>query len=137
MSSDTTLSDGTIILALDPDLFWEDEHAWAAVEQSFEYGLTGAPVIDIGTRLAGRPITLRNYDPESGWLTRADMAQLAAWANEPGKRLTLNLRGAEHLVIFRHHDGGPFAADPVVFFSDAAPTDYVLATVRLITVLPD
>lgn len=132
-----TLTDGATTLTLDPDLFWEDEFAWAPVEQAMEYSLTGRPLIDIGARLAGRPITLRNYDDGSAWMTRADMAQLAAWASVPGQRLTLNLRGTTHLVMFRHHDGGPYSADPVVFYSDAEPTDWVLATVRLMTVLPD
>lgn len=131
-----TLSDGTTTLALDPDLYWSDEYGWAATAQTVETGLTGAPILHLGLRQYGRPITLRPYDERSAWLTRADMAQLKAWADIPGKRLTLTLRGETHTVIFRHHDGGPFEADPVWFVADPDPTDYVLATIRLMTVAP-
>lgn len=129
-----TLSDGTTTLALDPDLYWEDEFAWAAVEQAVERSLTGALVVHVATRQAGRPITLRNEDEASAWLTRADMAQLQAWADVPGQRLTLALRGTAHLVLFRHHDGGPFEARPLVHYADPVPADWVLATLRFITV---
>lgn len=129
-----TLSDGSTVLELDPDLYWEDEFAWAAVEQAMERSLTGALIVHLGARQYGRPITLRNEDERSAWMTRADMAQLQAWADIPGKRLTLSLRGGSHWVLFRHHDGGPFEARPVVHYADPEPADWVLATLRFITV---
>lgn len=137
MTTPITLTDSATgtTLPLDVDLYWADEHSWAAVEQSVSRGLTGAPIVQAAARQAGRPITLRNHDDRSGWLTRADMAQLAAWANVPGQRLTLSLLGGNYLVIFRHHDGGPFEATPVEFYSDPELTDYVLATLRFMTVL--
>lgn len=129
-----TLSDGAITLALDPDLLWEDEFVWAPVVQAVEYSVTGALVVDVGRRQTGRPVTLRAEDDSSGWMTRADMAQLQAWADVEGQQLTLMLRGAARTVLFRHHDGGPFEARPVVHFADPAPTDWVIATLRLITI---
>lgn len=129
-----TLSDGSATLALDPDLYWDDEFAWGAVEQAVERSLSGALVVDTGVRQGGRPITLRNEDDASAWLTRAAMAQLQAWADVPGQQLTLSLRGTAHVVLFRHHDGGPFEARPLVHYADPAATDWVLATLRFITV---
>lgn len=130
-----TLTVGTTTLTLDPDLFWEDEFAWSATEQSFTRGLTGKPIIQVGLRLAGRPITLRNEDESSAWMTRADMAQLQAWADTPDQRMTLTLRGVSYLVVGRHHDGtGMFDARPLVHYADPLPADWVLATLRFITV---
>lgn len=137
MSTDIILSDGTTTLELHRDLYWEDEFGWSSVEQTVERTLTGALLVSLGVRQYGRPITLRSHDDRSAWLTRADMAQLALWAEIPGRRLTLILRGQTHSVIFRHHEGPPFEARPVVFYSDAALGDYVLATIRFITVSPE
>lgn len=129
-----TLSDGTTTLALDPDLLWEDEFGWAPVAQTVEHSVTGALIVDVGQRQAGRPITLVAEDERSGWITRADMAQLQIWAGVPGKQLTLTLHGVARAVLFRHHDGGPFDARPVAHYSDPAPTDWVIATLRFITI---
>ncbi|MCK9988855.1 MAG: hypothetical protein AzoDbin1_05327 [Azoarcus sp.] len=129
-----TLTVGATTLALDPDLLWEDEFAWSATEQSMTRGLTGKPIIQVGLRQAGRPITLRNEDESSAWMTRADMAQLQAWADTPDQRMTLTLRGTPYLVVFRHHDGGAFNASPLVHYADPVPADWVLATLRFMTV---
>lgn len=129
-----TLTDGTTVLELDPDLYWDDEFTWAAVVQNVDYSLTGALVVDVGQRQSGRPITLRAEDDRSGWLTRAALAQLQGWADVPGQLMTLTLRGASYTVLFRHHDGGPFDARPVVHFADPQPSDWLLATLRFITV---
>jgi hypothetical protein len=128
-----TLSDGVVILELDRDLYWEDEFSWSATEQSMTRGLTGRPIIQIGTRAGGRPITLRPFDDQSAWMTRTDMAQLRIWADEPGQVLTLTLRGTAYQVLFRHQDG-PHDAQPVVFYADPAGTDWVLATLRFMTI---
>jgi hypothetical protein len=129
-----TLSDGTTTLTLDPDLYWSDEYDWAATEQAIERTLTGALIVQAAGRIAGRPITLEPEDDNSSWMTRADMDTLAAWANTPGQTMTLTLRGIAHNVIFRHHDGGPYTAKPVVHYSDPAGTDWVLVTLRFTTV---
>jgi hypothetical protein len=129
-----TLTNGTTTLELDEDLYWDDEFAWSATEQSVERSLTGAQIIHLGLRQAGRPITLRTEDESSGWMTRADMVALQAWANTPGLQLTLSLRGTDYSVLFRHHDGGAFEARPVVHYADPDPSDWVVPTLRFITV---
>ncbi len=131
-----TLTDGTTVLELDPDLYWEDEFAWAAVEQSMTRGLTGKPIIQVALRQYGRPITLRPFDDRSAWMTRGAMAQLRTWADIPGQVLTLTLRGTAYTVMFRHHDQA-HAAEPVVFFSDPASGDWLLVTLRFMTVQPE
>lgn len=128
-----TLSDGTTTLVLDPDLYWEDEFSWAAVEQSMTRGLTGRPIIQVALRHYGRPITLRPFDDSSAWMTRADMTQLRAWADVPGQALTLSLHGTPYRVMFRHQDGA-HAAEPVTFYSDAGAEDWLLVTLRFMTI---
>lgn len=129
-----TLSAGVTTLTLDPDLLWADEFEWAATEQSVERSVTGALIIQAGTRLAGRPITLQPEDDAAAWMTRADMTQLQAWADAAGQVMTLTLRGVAHHVMFRHHDGGAFSASPVVHFADPDNADWLLVTLRFITV---
>lgn len=127
------LSDGVTTLDLDPDLFWEDEFSWQPVEQALERSITGALVVDVGERIAGRPITLRPEDDRSGWITRATMAQLKTWASVPGQQLTLTLRSVEHRVMYRHQDRA-IDAEPRVHYADPQPTDWLLATLRFITI---
>ena len=128
-----TLAVGATTLALDPDLIWSDEYAWAATEQSVTRSLTGALIVQVGLRQAGRPITLVAAD-NAGWMSRAAMAQLRAWADIPGQVMTLTLYGVAHPVMFRHHDGGPFEARPVTDYSDPVDTDWVVPTLRFMTV---
>lgn len=128
-----TLTVGTTVLALDSDLQWSDEYAWAATEQSVSRSLTGALLVQVGQRQAGRPITLAASE-SAGWMTRAAMAQLRAWADVPGQVMTLTLRGATYPVMFRHHDGGPFDASPLVDYSDPDAADWVVPTLRFMTV---
>lgn len=129
-----TLSDGATTLELDPDLYWEDEFRWSSTVQSVELSVTGALIVDVGTKLAGRPITLRNEDESSGWMTRETIAQLQAWADIPGLVMQLTLRGVAYQVIGRHHDGGMLEARPETHYADPEPADWVLATLRFMTV---
>ena len=126
-----TLSDGTINLALNPDLYWSDEHAWHPVEQTMQYTLTGAVIVQVGERQAGRQITLEPEDESSAWMTAAQVAQLRNWAAVPGQVLTLTLRGAARSVMFRHQDGG-FEARPIVHYRDGA--DWYTCTIRLMEI---
>jgi hypothetical protein len=127
-----TLADGTTTLQLDPDLAWSDEFEWSATEQAMTRSLTGKPILQYGTRNGGRPITLAAAD-NAAWMSRATMAQLQTWADTPGQALTLTLRGVGYPVVFRHHDGGPFDAAPLVDYADPDPADWVVATLRFMT----
>lgn len=91
-------------LALPADLEWVDEFAWQPVTQAIEYSLSGALIVDVGTRQAGRPITLAGTD-ERCLLRRAALDQINTWAALPGAVLRLTLRGVARDVVFRHQDG--------------------------------
>ena len=53
-----TLTYSGTTLALSDRLAWTDEFGWSPVEQSTEYSTTGALLVHVATKLAGRPITL-------------------------------------------------------------------------------
>lgn len=82
-----TRKDTQAALELPLDMHWLDEFEWQALAQSApEYTLGGAVVIQQGTKLAGRPITLGG---EWIWLPRAVLVTLQAWADVPELEMTL------------------------------------------------
>ena len=129
-----TLGVGATVVTLDPDLKWADELSWHPVQQSVEPSTTGALIIDIGTWLAGRSITLEPEDESSAWMTRAEMEQLQAWAAIPGQQMTLLLRGVVHTVLWRHNEPPAFSAEPVVHYSDKQPEDFYLPRFKFLKV---
>lgn len=115
-------------------MVWVDEFNWSEVEKTIGYSTGGALLIDVGTKLAGRPITLQGVD-RHGWLRRSVLEEVRALAAD-----------GEAVYTFTHADGRTFtvtfaAEDPVT----AVPTtgtrpelpgaDYpYVATVRLIEI---
>lgn len=128
-----TLSDGSITVVLHPDLYWSDELNWVPVEQTVQRTVTGALVVSVAPRIAGRPITLEPENDESAWMPRSSVLALRNWAAVPGQQLTLTLRGIAHTVLFRHQDGG-LDARPVIHYNEAYTTDFYLCTVRLMEI---
>lgn len=130
----TTVSDGVTTVALgDDDLQWVDEHSWAPVRQEIEASVTGAVIVQVGAWLSGRPITLAPDAENVGWITRAALDALYAWASIPGKVMTLTYRGVPRTVIWRHQDGAVEAA-PVLPVADPQPYDYYRVTLRFMQV---
>jgi hypothetical protein len=127
------LSDGTTSINLPDDLEWTDETAYSVVEQSTEHTLTGALVVDVGARLAGRPITLTGGDDV--WVTRAVVDALRAWADTPGQTLTLTMTGyAAMSVMFRLQDGPGVEARPVLFAAPISADDAYTITLYLMEI---
>lgn len=93
------LSTKTDTLHLHEQFVWADEFEWTALAQSEPaYTLTGAMVIQQGTKKAGRPITLNGDNTRT---TRADLAKIQAWADIPELILTLrHPQGRVYEVIF-------------------------------------
>jgi hypothetical protein len=118
-------------VALPDDLWWEDETDWTPVSQLVEYSVTGSLLIDLGTKLAGRPITLVG-DDSAAWITRATALALMALAADPGKVMTAVIHDRSFQVMFRH-DGKPVDAEPLVRISPPADDDYyILKGLRLL-----
>lgn len=111
-------------LDLGDRLDWADEYAWSPVQQSTEYSTTGALLVDVGVKAAGRPITLQG-EQTAAWLSRALCDTLKSWAALPAITLTLTLRGLPHSVMFDHAQKG-FEARPIWRLADGEITAELL-----------
>lgn len=128
-----TLSDGTTTVELHKDLYWSDENNWHPVEQTKQYTITGALIVMSSERKAGRHVTLEPEDDGSAWMLLNTVVQLRNWAMIPGKQMTLNLRGVNRAVLFRHEDGG-FEALPIQHQDSTLGTDFYRCVVRLLEI---
>ena len=97
-------------------LDWQDEFGWSPVDQATSYSTTGALLVDVALRQAGRPITLIGTET-AAWISRALCSTLQAWAELPGIELTLVVRGQSRQVMFDHAKGG-FTGQPVFKLQD-------------------
>lgn len=115
-------------------LDWQDEFAWSPVEQAVAHSTTGALLVDVALKAAGRPITLVGAET-AAWISRALCETLQAWAALPGITLTLVLRGVSRSVMFDHARGG-FEAQPVwkLLDGEITPELLYLPTFRFIEV---
>lgn len=127
-----TLTNGATVLTLPIDLQWADEFAWTPIAEQRNFSMGGAVLVDRGTRLAGRPITLQGGE-NFGWMTRADILTLKAWADTLFAPMTLLFRGVTYEVAFDHASNGPLLATPVIDVSDPDNTDLYWPVLRLIT----
>lgn len=129
----TTLSDGTITLPLPDDLDWTDEFAWAPVVQATDYSITGALIVQVATRQAGRPITLVGSESRA-WIKQPAVLQLDAWSHVAGQVLTLVMRGVSRQVMFRHADAPAFDAREIWGEVPTLASQEFAATLKLMEV---
>lgn len=112
-------------MELPDELVWIDEHSWSDIKASKDYSLQGKLVVEesVVAGSKGRPITLVS---ENAWLSRSDLNILFAWAQEPGKEMTLTMHDATiYNVCFRHWEppvieaenitGTPFRGDDIEY----------------------
>lgn len=126
-----TLTNGGTTLSLPPDLIWADELTWSAVAQSTERGIFGTLIIDAMARNGGRPITLQG-DGDSAWIDRGTLRTLGAWAQTPGLRMALDVRGEIFTVVFDHgpeEETRAIAMSAVIDYSDKQDGDYYCSLV--------
>jgi len=121
-------------VTLPDDIWWEDEIDWTPVEQTVEYSTTGALLIDLATKQAGRPITLIG-DERTAWITRATALALQALAAVPGKQMTLVIHGQQFTVMFRHEEMKALDTEPLVRITPPDDSDYyILKALKLMAV---
>jgi hypothetical protein len=117
-------------ITLPEDLIWTDEFDWTPVQQAKTYTLTGALILETGTKQAGRPIALVGGD-EAAWITRATLKTLQAkLTTTAAMTLTLN-DGRTFSVAFNHEDK-PIDARPVIDYSTPSDDDFYTLTLKLI-----
>ena len=131
----TNLATGSA-LSLPDDLLWTDEHAWTPVVASTAYLLTGALLVQVAVRQAGRPITLVGpYD--MAWVTRSVVDTLYDWAAVPlgetaGRFQLTFVDDRIFTVAFRHTDT-VIEAEPVLGFPSRSNADFYRLTLRFLT----
>lgn len=132
-----TLARGLEVITLPPDLLWEDEFAWSPVSQSTERSITGALLVDVGTRQDGRPITLTGTERHA-WLQRTEVQALRVWLALPEQVFALSINGAVFDVLFDHgtdETSRAFVVAPLIDYSDPQSHHYYCSvTLRFITV---
>lgn len=122
-------------LTLSHDLLWVDEHGWVPVISNVTYSLTGALIVESGSRQGGRPITLSPPNANMAWHTRATVDTLHAWAGAPGQQFELELDdGRTFNVMFRHQEASPIDSKPVVGFPAYQAGDPWQVTLKLMEV---
>lgn len=127
-------------ITLPSGLAWGDEFDWTPVEQSSDYSLTGALILQTATKLKGRPITLVGQSDgadHTAWISRANLLILKTALNVAGATFTLTLHDAR---IFTVAANGPVKAAPLPAYKSLLPANpdsdhwYLLASVPLIEV---
>lgn len=121
-------------ISLPRGMRWVDEFGdWALQERAHDHSLTGALLIDVAARQAGRPITLSATD-QQGWIQRSVLQALRTLSEDTEATHTLTLADGRVFTVRFAADGAPVTATAVG--SPEAPPDahpYV-ATVRLVQV---
>lgn len=127
---------------LPKDLQWEDELTWNKVDQSTEFSLTGALLIQEGVRQKGRYITLIGKD-DMAWITREVGVSLLAMANSPGLVITCSfLHPGTNTVLhsfntmFRHFEKPAVDIKRILHWDQFEPGAwYIVNSIKLMETL--
>lgn len=126
-----TLAVGPVSVELPLDLRWANEFEWSPVEQTVQRTLTGAIVISTSARVAGRPIILAAFEPDTAWTPRPVLGQAREWASVPGQLMLLTMRGVVRTVVF-DHAAGAIETTPIAHYNDADASDWFRVTYRFL-----
>jgi hypothetical protein len=104
-------------------LVWEDLHSWSPVVQKTSYTLTGALIVETGTKLKGRKVTLTGGD-NYGWSPRSVIEDLYTKAATAGLVMTLTYKGTVLSVMF-DHEAGAVNVGQAMGYSNPESTDWI------------
>lgn len=120
-------------ITLNTSMVWVERYQSKKVVQNVRDTLGGVPVVFVGTKDAGFPITLRAGD-DYGWLTRSVVNQIMARADEAGAVYVLSFNDVEYSVIFRHNDAPAVDMQPMIPRTGDSDDDYFIGDIKLLTV---
>lgn len=128
-------------ITLPSGLVWSDEFSWTPVQQSSDYSLTGALIVQQAVKQAGRPITLAGQSAgrdHTAWITRADLLSLQAALAIAGATFALTLHDGRAFTVSAAEN--PLDVEPLAIYGSFTPANpgaahrYILKAVKLITV---
>lgn len=128
-----TLNKAGTVITLPVDLVWVDRNSWSPVEQNVATSITGAAIIDVGSRVNGRGITLSG-DEGHAWFPYDMISQLNAWAADPEAEMTLTIDGTGYAVVWRHQDKPAIDVLPVVDYATPDALDWFFGTLKFMEV---
>jgi hypothetical protein len=123
-------------ISLSNDMLWSNEFDWAPVASTNTYTLTGALIIEQGTKQAGRAITL-TADPEMAWVTRATLELLRAAAAIQYRKFTLTLEyptDTRAFTVIFDNTSGPVKATPAKGFPGHKAGDWFRIELKFLEV---
>lgn len=126
------------VIDLPDDLLWKDELDWLPVVAENTYSLTGSLIIELATKLAGRPITLEPPEIELAWVLRSTVAALRTAASIAARKFTLVLEyptDTRQFTVVFDHSANPLEAVPVKGFPDHEDGAYFRVKIKLLEVL--
>ncbi len=133
---------------LPKDLEWVDESSWSPIEQSTEYSLTGAFLIQEGVKQKGRAITLVGKD-DMAWVDRTFFDKILVMRNLLGAQMILQFiektwNGAawvyanprfEFNVSFNHSEGNALELECIKRWDNYEPDQWFkVRTIKLMEV---
>lgn len=119
-------------LILPEDLIWIDEFNWTPVQQSEEFTVTGALIIDSGIKQAGRKMTMQG-GVDYAWIDRGNLKILYDLL-PANAEMTLTLNDARVFTVIFDHQAQPIESSPIIDYSTPIDADKNALTVRLILV---
>jgi len=119
-------------IELPAGMLWVDEFGWSAAQRTVERSITGAQIIDVMDKVAGRPITLQGAR-DQGWIQRETLEALRALSDVAQERYLLKLATGEQFTVM-FAPGDAIEAQPVSRPELPVAKSPYVATLRLITV---
>ncbi|MFI3184472.1 MAG: hypothetical protein QX198_00655 [Methylococcaceae bacterium] len=119
-------------IPLPDDLQWPDEFA-PRILQSLKTTLDATPHVTAMAKTKGIPISLTSW-VDGAFVSRATVLLLQAAADQPALEMPLVLRDAVFQVMFRHHEGPAFTAEPIKDIANPDADDLYRITLNLMTI---
>lgn len=99
-------------IELDDDFQWVNEFDHNPIQQSIEYSLTGALLVQEGRMLQGRKIELRSNG--GVWTPLSVVRQLEALRDQPSQPMELVLADGREFSVIWDRVGPPLSAEPIL-----------------------
>jgi hypothetical protein len=113
-----------------PDMPWTNEYSYSSRVANSQYAGSGALLVEVAQRQAGRPIILQD-----DMLTRAQVDELVAHSELTPGNFTITLGDARVFTVMWDYSNPPITATPLIDETDPDQNSLLMAvTLRFITI---